>query len=301
MTREAFSSYIITPSPLFLLTPSQSKKALFSPSLQQLLYSSLSHKAMASHALALYNSSCSPYNLDGDLSFTLGDLEREESQSVSITPLTIMPPPVSYGLSEGDNLKSTAWTRPPHTDDKIKSAPPRRPTTGIIGIKRAAPDVSGPSKCLATTLSGSTSSRNTSSVQIARPSLSHTLVGIDLPNGGCGKGLMQKATLPKGPAETSSSAPLRIPRQNLRRAPNVFERKSETGAPLPKTPTLSFLNGRVDALTGIVERLESDLEKKETKNAQLVEDLNKLRLSFHTKLARIARAAGLEHALTLPK
>jgi hypothetical protein len=138
---------------------------------------------MASHALALYNASCSPYNLDGDLSFTLRDLEREESQSVSITPLAIMPPPVSYGLSEGDNLKSTAWTRPPHTDDKIKPAPPWRPTTGIIGIKRAASDVSGPSKCPATTLSGSTSSRNTSSVQIARPSLSHTLVGIDLPNG----------------------------------------------------------------------------------------------------------------------
>jgi hypothetical protein len=32
-----------------------------------------------------------------------------------------------------------------------------------------------------------------------------------------------------------------------------------------------------------------------------VEDLNKLRLSFHTKLTTIARAMGVENALTLPK
>jgi hypothetical protein len=191
-----------------------------------------------------------------------------------------MPPPASYDSSEGDSLKSTAWTRPPLTDDKIKLAPPWRPTMRMIDIKRAAPNVGGPSKRPATTLSSSTSSHNTSSIQTAMPSLSHTLVGIDLPNGGCGKGLMRKATLPKGPAETSSSAPLRIPRKNLRRAPNVFESKSEIGAPLPKTPTLSFLSGRVDTLTGIVERLESDLQKKETKNAQLVEDLTNSILVF---------------------
>jgi hypothetical protein len=126
-------------------------------------------------------------------------------------------------------------------------------------------------------------------------SLSHTLVGIDLPNGGQGKGFMRKATLPKVLAETTLSAPLRIPRKNLRKALNVVESKS-TGAPLPKVPTVTFLSSRVDVLISIVERLESDLEKKEAKNAQLVEDLNKLRLSFHTKLARIARAAGVEHA-----
>jgi hypothetical protein len=58
---------------------------------------------------------------------------------------------------------------------------------------------------------------------------------------------------------------------------------------------------RVDALTSIVERPESDLEQKERKNAQLVEDLNKLHLSFHTKLARVARAVEVEHALTLSR
>jgi uncharacterized small protein (DUF1192 family) len=97
-------------------------------------------------------------------------------------------------------------------------------------------------------------------------SLSHTLVGIDLPNGGRGKGFMRKATLPKVLVETTSSAPLRIPRKNLRKASNVVESKS-TGEPLPKVPTVTFLSSRVDALTSIVERLESDSEKKEAKNA----------------------------------
>jgi hypothetical protein len=77
---------------------------------------------MASHALALYNTSCSPYNLDGGLSFTRGDFEREETQTLSITPLASLPPPASYGSSEADSLKSTARTRPPLTSAKIKAA-----------------------------------------------------------------------------------------------------------------------------------------------------------------------------------
>jgi hypothetical protein len=56
---------------------------------------------------------------------------------------------------------------------------------------------------------------------------------------------------------------------------------------------------RVDTLTSMVERLERDLEQKELKNAQLVEELNKLCLSFQIKLTRVARAAGVEHALNL--
>jgi hypothetical protein len=56
---------------------------------------------------------------------------------------------------------------------------------------------------------------------------------------------------------------LRIPRKNLRKASNVVESKS-TGAPLPKIPTVTFLSSRVDTFTSIVERLESDLEKKKS-------------------------------------
>jgi hypothetical protein len=95
--------------------------------------------------------------------------------------------------------------------------------TRAIGIKRAATDIGGPSKCPASTLSSGTSSLNNSSFHTATMSLSHTLVGIYLPNGGWGKGFMRKATLPKVPAETTSSAPLRILRKNLRKAPNVVE------------------------------------------------------------------------------
>jgi hypothetical protein len=41
---------------------------------------------MASHALALYQAASSPYNLDGDLSFTWDDLVREETLTLEATP-----------------------------------------------------------------------------------------------------------------------------------------------------------------------------------------------------------------------
>jgi hypothetical protein len=189
---------------------------------------------------------------------------------MSITPLTSLPPLASYGSSEGDSLKSMVRTRPPLIGAKIKAPPPQRPMMGAISIKRSATNIGGPSKRLASMLSGNTSS--TSSFHTTKASLSHTLVGIDLPNGGRGKGFMRRATLLKVLAKTTSSAPLRIPRKNLRKALNVVESKS-WGEPLP---IMTFLMSRVDALTSIVERLESDLEKKEAKNAQLVEDHNKL-------------------------
>jgi hypothetical protein len=77
------------------------------------------------------------------------------------------------------------------------SSIPWRPMMGAIGIKREATDISGSSKHPASTLSGGTSSINTSSFHTTRTSLSHTLVGIDLPNRGRGKGFMRKATLLK--------------------------------------------------------------------------------------------------------
>jgi hypothetical protein len=134
-------------------------------------------------------------------------------------------------------------------------------------------------------------------------------VGIDFPNGGRGKGLMRKPTkapVPKpvstgkGPAKTSSGAPLRILRQNSKKALGVFESGSKSGPSLPKAPTLSSLSKRVDALYGLVGMLEGEIEK-ESKNAQLVEDLNNLCLSFSTKLARVAKAAGVAHALNPSK
>jgi hypothetical protein len=116
-----------------------------------------------------------------------------------------------------------------------------------------------------------------------------------MPNGGRAKGFVQKAA-PKTSVGSTSSAPLRIPRKNPRKAPDVVDFGL---LPTPRIPTVTFLMSRVDTLTSMVEHLERDLEQKELKNAQLVEDLNKLRLSFQIKLARVARAVRVEHALNL--
>jgi hypothetical protein len=114
-----------------------------------------------------------------------------------------------------------------------------------------------------------------------------------MPNGGRAKGFVRKAA-PKTLVGSTSSSPLRIPRKNPRKAPDVVDFGL---LPTPRIPTVTFLMSRVDTLTSTIERLERDLEQKELKNAQLVEDLNKLRLSFQIKLARVARAVRVEHAL----
>jgi hypothetical protein len=57
-------------------TKPSTRQSFLSPSQQQLAKLSLKPKVMASHALALYTASSSPYNLDGALSFTREDLER---------------------------------------------------------------------------------------------------------------------------------------------------------------------------------------------------------------------------------
>jgi hypothetical protein len=62
---------------------------------------------MESHILTLYNSSHTPYDLDGPLSFRQEDLERESEEPMSMEPLAMLPP-ISNGSSRGDSLKSTA-------------------------------------------------------------------------------------------------------------------------------------------------------------------------------------------------
>jgi hypothetical protein len=199
---------------------------------------------MASHALALYQAASSPYNLDGDLSFTRDDLVRAEILTLEATPLASLPPPTSHGHSESSSLKSTARTRPPLAGTKVKAVPPRRPTTSAIGVKRPASNINGPSKHLAST----PSSTMTSSFHTTRASLSHILVGVDMPNWGRGKGFVQKVA-PKTSAGSTSSTPLRIPRKNPRKAPDVVD----SGLlPTPSIPTVTFLMSRVDTLTSMV-------------------------------------------------
>jgi hypothetical protein len=145
---------------------------------------------MASHALALYQATSSPYNLDRDLSFTQDDLVREETLTLEATSLASLPPPASRGHSESSSLKSTARMRPPLAGAKVKAVPPQQPTMGTIGVKRPTSDINRPSKRPASIPSSSTM---TSSFHTTRASLSHTLVGVDMPNGGRGKGFIRKA------------------------------------------------------------------------------------------------------------
>lgn len=185
---------------------------------------------MASHAISLYNSSTTPYNLDGALFFTMEDLEKETP--VSMAPLAVLPP-LSGGSSKGDSLKSTACSRPPLSGGKIKKATTRRPTTGALGVKNTNSNIG---KRPMAARSGSTSCYHTTS-----DVPSHILVGVDRSNGGRGKGFIRNPD--KVPASksigTSSGALLRIPRRNAKKAPNVVE--SESVRAEPRVPTLSFL------------------------------------------------------------
>jgi hypothetical protein len=87
VTSRGPKSYINTPlasSPLHQSTLALGH--LFSPSQEQHCSSLSKPKAMASHALALYQAASSPYNLDGDLSFTWDDLVREDTLTLEATP-----------------------------------------------------------------------------------------------------------------------------------------------------------------------------------------------------------------------
>ena len=104
---------------------------------------------MASHALTLYKGSCSTYNLDGiPTSIDLvpeSSFGREEARLITEALLTIMAPP-SYAMSGGSSLKTMAHSKAPQGGTKEKKAPPTRPTTGAIVLKRKAPEVNRQSK-----------------------------------------------------------------------------------------------------------------------------------------------------------
>jgi hypothetical protein len=141
---------------------------------------------------------------------------REEAWAILETPFAIMPPP-SYTMSGGTSLRSTACSKAPLGGAKEKKAPSTMPTTGAIGLKRKAPEVSGPKKQSFVTLSGNSVSRASSLMHTDRSSPSYTIVGMRKPDGRYGKALMHKPAkepvrkLGKELAE-SLSAPLRFKR-----------------------------------------------------------------------------------------
>ena len=136
---------------------------------------------MASHALALYMASSSTYDLEGvprSIDLVLeSSFVSEEPRLIPEAPLAIMAPP-SYAMSGGSSLKTTTHSKAPLSSTKEKKVAPTRQTTGAIGLKRKAPDVSGPSNRSVVTPSGNTVSSAISSFHTARPSLSYTVVVI---------------------------------------------------------------------------------------------------------------------------
>jgi hypothetical protein len=108
---------------------------------------------------------------------------REEARIIIEVPLAIMPP-LSYATSSGTSLKSTSCSKVPLGGTKEKKAAPTRPTTGAIGLKRKASEVSGPSKHALVTPSGNLVSRTCSSLPFARSCLSYTMIGVCKPDGG---------------------------------------------------------------------------------------------------------------------
>jgi len=165
---------------------------------------------MVSHALALYTGSCSTYNLDSipasiDL-VTESSYVKEEARLITKAPLAIMAPP-SYSMSGGLSLKTMTRYKAPLRDAKEKKAVPTRATTGAIGLKRKAPEVSGPSKRSVVTPSGNSVSRASSSLPSTSPSPLYTMLGVRKPT----KKMVNKPA-PPGKEPESSGAPLRFKR-----------------------------------------------------------------------------------------
>ena len=228
---------------------------------------------------------------------------------ITEAPLTIMPPP-SYAISGGTSLRTTACSKAPLGGTKERKATPTIPITGAIGLKRKAPEVSGPSKRSLVTPSSNSVSHASLSMHIARPSLSYTMVGVCKPDGGYGKVLMRKPA--KEPVckpassgiETveSSGAPLRFKRMvkpPIRGQPVGFFSDSDGEHP-PKDPTLASLSASNRSLRESIRKANDRLTESLLKIKDLGDEINELRRGFGEKVARVAKATGVEHALNQP-
>ena len=177
------------------------------------------------------------------------------------------------------------------------------------GLKWKAPDVSGTSKHPIVTPSGITVSRASLSFHTARPSLSYTMVGERKPEGGYGKALMCKLakkpvskTAPSRRESESSGAPLRFKRMvkpQIRGQPAGFFSDNDSEQP-PKGPTLASLSASNRSLRESVKKANDHLAESQIKIKDLGDEINELRRGFGEKVARVAKAVGVEHALNQP-
>jgi len=130
------------------------------------------------------------------------------------------------------------------------------------------------------------------------------------PDGGYGKALMRKpakelmhqpALSGKESAE-SSGAPLRFKRMvkpPIRGQSTRFFSDSDDEQP-PKGPTLASLSTSNKSLRESIRKANDHLAESLMKIKDLTDEIGELRCGFGEKVARVAKAAGVEHALNQP-
>ena len=140
-------------------------------------------------------------------------------------------------------------------------------------------------------------------------SYSYTLVGVQKPNGGCGKGLIRKLGKGKGPAipvqksisketDGSSSKPLRFKRTNklpTLKSCTIFEEDKEP-AP-PEHPQITSLKNKIKNLREDGRFLRGQLDDSKIKVKGLKHQLDVCIFSFGRRLGKVVRATGVDHAL----
>jgi hypothetical protein len=132
------------------------------------------------------------------------------------------------------------------------------------------------------------------------------MVGIRKPKGGHGKALMRKSPkksenklAPLGKETESLGAALRIKRMikaQIRGQPTGFLSDSEDEQP-SKGPMLASLSASNKSLCERVRKANDHLNESLLKIKDLSDEFNELCRGFVEKVARVAKAAGVEHAL----
>ena len=134
-------------------------------------------------------------------------------------------------------------------------------------------------------------------------------MGVQNPNVGCGKGLIHKPGKRKGPAipvqkstskkiARSSSKPLRFKRTNKTptlKSCAIFE-EDEDHSP-PKDPQITSLKNKIKNLCEDVRFLRGQLDDSKIKVKGHEHQLDVCIFIFGHRLGKVARAAGVEHAL----
>ena len=144
---------------------------------------------MADKTLALYTSSSSTYNLE-EIPQAINlvpenTFVREEANAIMMASLAIMPPLLSRA-SGGTSCGPLQGPRHRKVAPSLDRCPHQNRLWGPTASKEKGPESA--TKSVHVTPSGNT---------IFSPS--YTVVGIQKPDGGCGKGLMRKPGKGKGP------------------------------------------------------------------------------------------------------